>query len=198
MTTRKEYREENGIIYFDLTSDGTTGKEWITRLGKWPYHVSWTAGAILESHDFKPTSGETTTIAIVKERFLRDESMPFQGHEQILEKTSVLAHERQFIAPNAEIGCLMRETFYDWELGHMGLEFVMIMHEPVHFMNHKNRLLPGSDHVLSVGVLGGKQWDHGEYVGYHPVLRTFELAPGNTYFKDTYGLAMGYAFVQAK
>ena len=28
----RSWREEDGVIYFSVTSDGTTGEDWITRL----------------------------------------------------------------------------------------------------------------------------------------------------------------------
>ena len=36
----KKYREENGIIYFKVTSDGTTGQAWIERLEKQGFRLS--------------------------------------------------------------------------------------------------------------------------------------------------------------
>src|SRR3989338_6914714 len=59
----RSWREEDGVIYFSVTSDGTTGEDWITRLESKGFRVGDYAKQVRRSPDFKPTSGVTTAGA---------------------------------------------------------------------------------------------------------------------------------------
>ncbi|MEK7478188.1 MAG: hypothetical protein AAB645_02365, partial [Patescibacteria group bacterium] len=54
------WREQDGVIYFSVTSDGTTGEDWIKRLEGNGFRVGDYAKQVLRSPDFKPTNGVTT------------------------------------------------------------------------------------------------------------------------------------------
>src|SRR3989338_5485130 len=56
----RSWHEEDGVIYFSVTSDGTTGEEWIKRLESDGFRIGKHARQILRSLDFKPTNGVTT------------------------------------------------------------------------------------------------------------------------------------------
>jgi hypothetical protein len=118
------WREQDDVIYFSVTSDGTTGKEWIKRLEKKGFRSGDYAKSVLLSPDFKPTSGVTTEIAVLK-------GMLFEGHDRITSKIRAFAAERQLTAPNAEVACLIREMFMDEEIEAMGLWWIVAMHEPI-------------------------------------------------------------------
>ncbi len=120
----RKWREENGIIYFSVTSDGTTGEEWITRLGSKGLRVGDYAKSVLCSKDFKPTSGVTTEIAILK-------GMLFEDSNRVTKKIRTEAESRKLTKPNAEVTCLIRENFSDEEIEAMGLYWVVVMHEPI-------------------------------------------------------------------
>lgn len=60
------WREEDNVIYFSVTCDGTTGEDWIKRLEGKGFHVGDYAKQVLRSPDFKPTSGVTTEVAVLK------------------------------------------------------------------------------------------------------------------------------------
>jgi hypothetical protein len=47
----RSWREEDGVIYFSVTSDGTTGEEWITRLEQGGFCVGDYAKQVLRSSD---------------------------------------------------------------------------------------------------------------------------------------------------
>ena len=117
----KKWREENGIIYFTVTSDGTTGAEWIARLKPGEY-----AKDLLLSKKFKPTSEITTEIAVLKGTIAPDNGSVAR---MIREKVSELELE----IPNAEIGCLISEKFTSQEIRAMGLESIVTMHEPIEY-----------------------------------------------------------------
>jgi len=118
------FRDRDGVIYFTVTSDGTTGEEWIARLEKNNFQVGNYAKSLLRSADFKPTGGVTTEIAVLK-------GMLFNDSDRITKKIRAAADSRQLTKPNAEVACLIREMFPDKELEAMGLVYIVTMHEPI-------------------------------------------------------------------
>ena len=122
-----KWREETSvsIIYFSVTSDGTTGRNWITRLETLGVRVSNEARVLLRSPDFKPTSGLTTKIAVRKSTPLDDKD--WWGIEEIRAE----AGQRKLGKPEPEVACLIREKFTDEEIEVMGLSRILIMHEPI-------------------------------------------------------------------
>src|SRR3989344_4056544 len=60
------WREEDGVIYFSVTSDGMSGGEWIKRLESKGFRVGDYAKNVLRSKDFKPTEGVVTEVAVLK------------------------------------------------------------------------------------------------------------------------------------
>lgn len=120
----RNWREEDGVIYFSVTSDGTTGEEWIKRLEDKGFRVGDYAKSVLRSPDFKPTTGVTTEVAVLK-------GMLFEDNDRITKKIRIEAANRNFQTPNAEIACLIRELFTDEEIKAMGLTWIVAMHEPI-------------------------------------------------------------------
>ena len=120
----RSWREEDGVIYFSVTSDGTTGEGWITRLESNGFRVGDYAKQVLRSPDFKPTNGVTTEIAILK-------GMLFEDNDRITKKIRIEADKRKLSKPNAELACLIREKFADKEIEAMGLWYIVAMHEPI-------------------------------------------------------------------
>lgn len=121
----RAWREQEGVIYFSVTSDGTTGPQWIERLRKKGCRVGDHAQSVLCSSDFQPpTSGITYNIAVVKGKFFTDEKRSTSSiHTE--------AESRKWAKPNAEIACLIREKFSDKEIKSMGLAWIVTMHEPI-------------------------------------------------------------------
>lgn len=138
------WREADGVIYFSVTSDGTTGPQWIERLEKKGFRVGDYAKSVLRSNDFKPTSGIITEIAVLK-------GMLFEDNNRITKNIRVEADRRKFAAPNAEVACLIREMFTDEELEAMGLYWIVVMHEPINDSD-------GGPTLLSAGRLGDGRW----------------------------------------
>lgn len=120
----RSWREQDGVIYFSVTSDGTTGEEWIRRLEEKGFCLSNYAKSVLRSPDFKPTSGVTTEIAVLK-------CMLFEDNDRTTKKIRAEADRRNLTKPNAEVACLIREKFTDQEIEAMGLWWVVAMHEPI-------------------------------------------------------------------
>lgn len=120
----RRWREQDGVIYLSVTSDGTTGPQWIERLEKKKFRLSKWAKDVLNSDDFKPTNGVIYEIAILK-------GMLFEDNDRITKKIRAEADKRKLTTPNAEIACLIRENFSDKEIEAMGLIWIVAMHEPI-------------------------------------------------------------------
>ncbi|MFA4942838.1 MAG: hypothetical protein WC564_04340 [Patescibacteria group bacterium] len=131
---KPKWTEKDGIIRFSVTSDGTTGEEWIARLEGKGFRVGDYAKSVLRSQDFQPTSNVNYEVVVLKGDF------PIDGS-----RTSVNIRKKakrlKFIVPNAEIACLIREKFFDRELETMGLFWIVVMHEPIKNSAHDFVLL---------------------------------------------------------
>jgi len=120
----RSWREEDGVIYFSVTSDGTTGEDWINRLEGNGFRVGDYAKQVLRSPDFKPTNSVTTEVAVLK-------GMLFEENDRITKKIRAEADKRKLIVPNAELACLIRLKFTDKEIEAMRLIWIVAMHEPI-------------------------------------------------------------------
>jgi len=138
------WREEDGVIYFSVTSDGTTGKKWIKRLEKKGFRIGDYAKSILNSPEFKPTSGITTEMVVLKGELFSDD-------KRTTKNIRAEANKRKFTKPNAEVACLIREKFTDEELEEMGLYWIVAMHEPIKDSD-------GGSRLLSADRDGGGRW----------------------------------------
>ena len=120
----RKWREQNGVIYFSVTSDGTTGEEWINRLDNKGFRIGYYAESVLRSPDFKPTTGTVYNCAVIKGELFSDE-------DRITQNIHAEADRRKLGKPNAEVACLMREKFSDEDIKAMGLRWLVAMHEPI-------------------------------------------------------------------
>jgi hypothetical protein len=120
-----KWTEKDGIIRFTVTSDGTTGKEWITRLERRKFNVGYSAKSLLCSSDFRPTEYVTTEVAILKWELFTDNDRTNHNIRAIADKRYHLG------TPRPEIACLIREKFLDEELKKMGFWCILVMHDPI-------------------------------------------------------------------
>ena len=153
----RSWREEDGVTYFSVTSDDTTGEGWIKRLEDKGFRVGDYAKSVLRSSDFRPTSGVTTEVVVLK-------GMLFEDNDRITKKIRAYAGERKLIAPNAEIACLIREKFTDAEIEAMGLWYIVTMHEPINDSGGGPSLLHASRYGVGrwLSACGGRPddgWD---------------------------------------
>lgn len=146
-----KWRVENGVIYFSVISDGTTGSQWIKRLKDKGFRVGDDAKSVLRSADFKPTTGITTVVGVLK-------GVLFGGNNRITKKIRTEADNLNFETLNAEIACLIREEFKDEEIKAMGLWSIVTMHEPIKDDNDGLFL-------LGVGRVGCGRWLRACYGG---------------------------------
>lgn len=121
----RRWREESGIIYLSVTSDGTTGPQWIERLEKRGFEIADIAKQVLLSDDFKSTSGVTYNVAILKETL-------FEDNDRSTRNVRDDADHRNLVKPNAEVAPLIRDKFSKMEIELMGLRWIVPMHEPIY------------------------------------------------------------------
>lgn len=164
---KRNWREENGIIYFSVTSDGATGEGWIKRLEKKGYEIypRDRFNAVC-SPDFNPTTGVTTKVAILKKII---DGRPGRTTKEIRD----FAAEHNLVAPNAEVACLIRENFSDWDIKAMGLNDIVVMHKPIkHPRSVNGKVLLSGGHSTGghwPGVYGGDHdewWDDDHNIGF--------------------------------
>ncbi|MFC1756748.1 hypothetical protein ACFLZC_01135 [Patescibacteria group bacterium] len=162
------WREQDGVIYFSVTSDGTTGEEWIKRLESKGFRVSDYAKSVLRSSDFRPTDGVKTEIVVLK-------GMLFSDKNRVTKKIRAEADKRKLTKPNTEVACLIREKFTDEEIEAMGLWGIVAMHEPIKDSD-------GDPNLLLALRYGGGRW-----------LYAFCDYPGLRWFRGH-----GFAFVASQ
>mgnify|MGYP001572202345 CR=1 FL=1 len=120
----RSWCEQDGVIYFNITSNGRTGLEWERFCDENKYQLSPEARFLLRSDDFKPTSCVTTEIAVL-------EGILFEDNDRITKKIHAEANKRKLEKLNAEAACLIREKFSDKEIEAMGLWWIIVMHKPI-------------------------------------------------------------------
>lgn len=147
----RSWREEDGVIYFSVTSDGTTGEDWIKRLEVNGFRVGDYAKQVLRSPDFKPTSGVTTEVVVLKGTLFEDQN-------RITKKIRAEADKRKLSKPNAELACLIRLKFTDKEIEAMGLIWIVAMHEPINDSD-------GDPNLLNADRIDDGRWLHAYRVG---------------------------------
>jgi hypothetical protein len=142
-----KYFERKGVFYFTAVSNGMTYKEWIQHFDAEGIVISTEAGdkGRIESLEAKgiyvdskmkterslpinrlksSKKGTVHRIAIIKGDFFSDND---RFTLQILKE----ADKRNFKKPDPEIACLIRDIFNDGEMKEMGLDTIIVMHEPI-------------------------------------------------------------------
>ena len=128
------WKEDNGVIYFSVTSDGRTGEDWLQEGFQIPHMGQDSDASILHSPDFMPTSGVTTQVAILSGSL-------FEGDNRFTKKIRAEAERRKLKKPNPEVACLIREKFTNKIIEAMVFDFIVVMHEPIIDSAGRRRLL---------------------------------------------------------
>ncbi len=161
----RSWHEEDGVIYFSVTSNGTTGENWITRLEGKSFRPGNYAKSVLRSPNFKPTSGVTTEVAVLKGMLFEDNNRVTKKIRAHAEKFKT-SDKRKLTTPNAELAGLIREKFTDKEIEDMGLVWIVVMHEPINDSDGAPYLL-GADRggdgrgLSAFCVEPDSRWDRG-------------------------------------
>ncbi len=122
MVFSEKWQSNSDGVHFPLVSDGTTGPEWIKRLENKGYSVDGYAKKLLKLPEFKPTNNMTAEIIVIR-------SEMFTGAERTTENIRAFAKANNYITPNPEVACLMRERFTDEEMRVMGCPTIAVMHD---------------------------------------------------------------------
>ncbi len=130
----QKWFELDNVIYIKVIFDGTTGEQWIKRLYNKPINISSGATELLLSEDFKVTTGFVCTIAILK-------GSMFDRDSRINRKIRKEAAKRKLITPTPELACLIGETLSNNELKTMGLDLLVVCHNPIKLSNGGSYLL---------------------------------------------------------
>lgn len=122
--SERNWREENGVIYLTVTSNGKTVPEWIQQFEGRGYRIGEYAENILRSSNFIPTDGVTTNIAVLRGAL-------FKHKDRTTKNIHSKAECRNLIKPSVEISCLIRERFSGEDIEKMELSWIAVMHEPI-------------------------------------------------------------------
>lgn len=114
-----------GIIYFFVTTDGTTGDEWIKRFQRKKYYIEDSVKEILGSDLFLPTKGNTIQVAIITREAMNIVEPGVQTYWKDIEK---IVNEKEFVVSSLEVGCLMRDLLTPQDLFSMGVTWLDILH----------------------------------------------------------------------
>ena len=120
------WREQDGIIYFSVTSDGTTGSQWVECMKAKGCHLDDFTKNLLRSENFKPTKGIITQLAVLKDTLFLKVNEKYNSGDVYAE-----AYKRGLEKPGVEIAFLIRKNFSDEELEAMGLSWIVTMHEHI-------------------------------------------------------------------
>ena len=120
----RHWREEDGVIYFEVTSNGMTGPAWIDWFERNGIRFTKWAKDVLLSQNFKPTSGVTYKVAVLKGTL-------FANSNRITKEIRVEAECRKLEKLPAEVACLIRKAFSDEALEAMGLYWIVVFHDPI-------------------------------------------------------------------
>lgn len=114
------WSEENGIIRFTVTSDGTTPLGWVKRFMRRGFPLRFSE-RMLHLSKFTPTSGVTTEIAVLKGTL-------FEKGDLITRNIRARALELNLKKPGMEEACLICEKYSNKEIRSMGLDWLIVMH----------------------------------------------------------------------
>ena len=155
--------DKEGNILLSVTSDGTTGPEWISRLEKKGFMVDDYLRGILLSPDFETTNGITTRLVTIK-------GDAFTDKERTTKNIMTRAEEYGWQAPNAEVACLLRLTLSDEDIKKMGILYLVTMHYPIYAYDRPCLLaLAHSDYgqsfyFYSLALYGNEWSNHGAFL----------------------------------
>ena len=140
-----DWREENGIIYFSIMSNGMTGQEWISYFISRGNPIMDSIKYFLLSEEFKPTKSVVTEIAVLK-------GESFEDNQQALENIRKEAIRHRFVPPSLESTCLIRKRFTGEKIKAMGFGGGIVV---IHKTGDFQKLLPvvGVDNLYSISTL---------------------------------------------
>lgn len=139
-----EWREKDGLIYFNITSDGTTSRQWEEDSFISQNYSGDYVRSVIRSNDFKTTSGVMTEIVVIKEElfeeFLKDKSINIENI-RVAAYGGVFTQDRRLFDLDAEVAFLIPKNLSDHEIEMMSLSRIIAMHKPIKNLAGKPCLL---------------------------------------------------------
>lgn len=133
-----------------LTSAGVTGKKWTARLENTRSGVGDSAKQILLSKSFVPTTGTVYHPVLIRgDEFAIDAD---RTNKNVREEALCRCYQ----TPPAELAPMLRETLSNEEIREIGLDSLVVMHEPITDSN-------GEPRVLGIGRFAYQEWIFGYY-----------------------------------
>ena len=124
--TLNHWREDDGVIYCHVISNGLTGHQWIEYFERRNLAIDDEIKRLLLSKEFQPTNDVVTQIAIIKSVILKNnwttKQICAEADKRMLGK---------FMRHSVELACLIRAKFDNNELDLMGLRWIIVMQEPI-------------------------------------------------------------------
>jgi hypothetical protein len=144
----KKWYEEDGVIYFSVTSDGKTRNEWREHFKEKDYLSDYNPCSThnLFFSKIKPTKGTTYKLAVLRGKLFSDRG---RTTDEIIAN----ANSRKLTTPSLEIFCLVRDKFTNGELQAMGLDCLVIMHNPIEVPDYGSLLAQVYDSIHGASIL---------------------------------------------
>jgi hypothetical protein len=124
LITEISFLVKGGNLYFDVTSNGMTGQEWLEYFDSQGTKVTDSARSVLLSPSFKPTDGKTTPIVVFP-------GSVFEDGERTGSTVRKYAKKFGHREPDLEVSCLIRAGFTDKKLKELNMRSIFVMHKPV-------------------------------------------------------------------
>lgn len=118
------FHMKDGIAYFDVVSQGVTGKEWIDKLAADGYPPDDLSRSLFLSRQFRPTAGLITTIAVLN-------GASFDREQRTLKSIHDFAKQRKLKEAKAEHVALIRDCVSDKDLSELHVGGILVMHRPL-------------------------------------------------------------------
>ncbi len=144
----KNYREEDGVIYFPVIALGLTADDWRERTRA---DISEYADPIFEMKQFSHPEGTVIELAIIKHTF-DSKDMEYEEDLPVYEKAKRLGLKK--IRP--EDACLIMEKFTEKDLIEMGFDWLLSVHGKAWSEDN------GNDTFLSISYAKGEYWLDGD------------------------------------
>lgn len=142
-----QWREENGLIFLPVTTHGLSGSEWKFRLAKAGACIDVEVERLLLPQTAQQTSQFDERVA------------PASFHEAVIVKgfkgrraqLIKLRQEKKWRLVNPEVACSLREVLTDEDLQNMGLQWLTIESEPLHYW-YRYTEVPTCEHNLLLSL----------------------------------------------
>lgn len=118
--------EKDGMSFFSVTSDNTTGPNWIERLEAKGFRVSKYLSEHLLSEEFKPTSDAKIDVFFLG-RPIQEEARSRWYPNEIQAKKRQIAKSSRFVTARPESACLVLDALEPKILREMDLSVLLVM-----------------------------------------------------------------------